>query len=314
MGQGGTDMSGNHSHGHSGHGHTHTTNEQRIGVAFILNFFFTILEVVGGFWTNSTAILADAVHDLGDTLALGSSWYLERKSQQKGDSRFTYGYRRFSLLGALISTVVLVIGSIYVLSEAVQRLIQPEHSHAQGMAALAVVGVLVNGVAVLRLRKGEGFNVRIVTWHLLEDVLGWVMVLIVSIVLMFADLHILDPLLSLLITLYILRNVLVNFKATMKVFLQGTPEDIDAGALEKEIRELDGIAGIHHAHLWTLDGTHHVFSAHIVMAADTHFERAVQIKQRVRDILSGKNIVHTTLETEWDNDECGMNGPGSVCS
>jgi len=305
-----------HTHPHHstlGHAHPHSDNQQRIGVAFLLNFVFTIIEIFGGIWTNSTAILADAVHDLGDSLALGSSWFLERKSLQKGDTRFTYGYRRFSLLGALISTAVLVFGSTYVLSEAVQRLFHPEPSYAPGMAGLAVLGILLNGIAVLRLRKGEGLNVRIVTWHLLEDVLGWIMVLLVSVVLMFVDLFILDPLLSILITLYILRNVLINLKATMNVFLQGSPEGVDAKALKAEIAAIDGLAEIHHEHLWTLDGRHHVYSAHLVLPPQTTREEAIDIKRRVREILERRGIEHATLEPEWDGNECGMNSDDYVC-
>ncbi len=277
-----------------GHGHPHSDNQQRIGVAFLLNFVFTIIEIFGGIWTNSTAILADAVHDLGDSLALGSSWFLERKSLQKGDTRFTYGYRRFSLLGALISTAVLVFGSTYVLSEAVQRLFHPEPSYAPGMVGLAVLGILLNGIAVLRLRKGEGLNVRIVTWHLLEDVLGWVMVLLVSVVLMFVDLFILDPLLSILITLYILRNVLINLKATMNVFLQGSPKALMQRHRRRRLpRPRPGRRSI----TSTSDPgrtASRLQSAHLVLPHTATKEDAIDIKQRYAPFW---NVGHFTCHT-----------------
>ncbi len=205
---------------------THSSNHVHIRgtganlrTAFFLNLVFTLLEIVGGLMTNSIAILSDAVHDLGDTLSLGLAWQLDRVAQRGRDQQFSYGYRRFSLLGAIISTVVLIIGSMFILIEAIPRLFTPEHANAQGMIFFAVLGVVVNGLAALRLRGEKSLNARAIAWHLIEDVLGWVAVLVVSIVLLFTDFYILDPLLSILITIYILYNVLKNLKQTLAVFL-----------------------------------------------------------------------------------------------
>ena len=206
-----------HQHKHS---HHHDASEKRIATAFFLNVGFTIIEFIGGVLTNSTAIMADAVHDLGDSLSIGSAWLLNRLGRKSADKEFTYGYRRLSLFGALINGLVLIAGSLWVLSEAIPRLAEPLMPVTEGMIALGILGVTVNGFAAYRLSKGTTLNERILNWHLLEDVLGWVAVLVVAIVLQFFDWPILDPLLSVAFTLFILFNVLRNLWATGKLFFQ----------------------------------------------------------------------------------------------
>ena len=201
---------------HHNHGHHHATGN--IKVAFFLNLSFTIIELIGGFYTNSLAIMSDAVHDLGDSLSLGLSWYFQKVSNKKATTNFSYGFARFSLLGAIINSVVLTVGSIFIISEAIPRIISPEVSDAVGMMWFAILGIIVNGVAVLRLKRGTSINERVVALHLLEDVLGWVAVLIASIVMQFWDLPILDPILSLLIAAYVLFNVFKNIKESFIIF------------------------------------------------------------------------------------------------
>ncbi len=124
-------------------------------LVFLLNLGFTLLELVGGVWTNSLAIISGAVHDLGDSFSLGLAWYLDKYAEKGRDYRYSYGYRRFSLLGALATTLVITAGSLFVLAEAVPRLMKPEHSNAEGMALFAVAGIIVNGLAVLRVKGGK---------------------------------------------------------------------------------------------------------------------------------------------------------------
>ncbi|HET8753741.1 MAG TPA: cation diffusion facilitator family transporter, partial [Salinimicrobium sp.] len=209
-----------------GHDHNHASGKN-LKLAFFLNVGFTIFEIIGGFYINSVAIISDAVHDLGDSLSLGTAWYLQKKSNQGSNAKFSFGYKRFSLLGALINSLVLIAGSVYVITEAIGRLLEPEHSDAQGMIFFAIFGIAVNGFAAYKLSGGKTMNEKVVSWHLLEDVLGWVAVLIVGIVLSFKDIHYLDPALSLFITAYILWNVLKRLKETLFIFLQGVPEDIN---------------------------------------------------------------------------------------
>ena len=215
-----------HHHGHS-HGHHHhhdVSDSQRIGWAFWLNFVFTIIEFIGGWLTNSVAIMADAVHDLGDSLSIGLAWYLSKVGHKQADDEYTYGYKRLSLLGAMINGLILVVGSVWVLSEAIPRLWDPEMPVTEGMIGLAILGIAVNGSAAYKLSGGSSMNEKVLNWHLLEDVLGWVAVLIVGIVLHFVHWPILDPLLSVLFTLFILFNVVRYVIDTTKLFLQGNPD------------------------------------------------------------------------------------------
>ncbi|CAL65016.1 cation diffusion facilitator family transporter [Christiangramia forsetii] len=289
------------------HEHSHKQSGKNLKLAFFLNLAFTILEFIGGMYVNSIAIISDAVHDLGDSLSLGTSWYLDKKSKQGANAQFSFGYRRFSLLGALINSVVLIAGSVYVIYEAVGRILEPQHSDAQGMIIFAIVGVAVNGYAAYKLSGGKSMNEKVVSWHLLEDVLGWVAVLIVAIVLYFKDIHYLDPALSLLITLYILYNVIIRLKDTLFVFLQGVPKDIDLDEIKSKIREIENVSSLHHTHLWSLEGEHHVFTSHIKLNNIKELGQIITIKEKIRNILKDYNFDHYTIETELDEETCSLN-------
>lgn len=287
------------------HDHQHSAGKN-LKLAFFLNAAFTIFELIGGFYVNSVAIISDAVHDLGDTLSLGTSWYLQNKSRQKSDAKFSFGYKRFSLLGALINSLVLIGGSAFVITEAIKRLIEPEYSDAGGMLIFALVGVAVNGFAAWKLSKGTSMNEKVVSWHLIEDVLGWVAVLIVAIVLHFYNSPYLDPALSLLITLYILWNVFKRLKETLFIFLQGVPREINLEEIEQKLTALPHIASLHHMHVWSLEGTDHVFTTHIKLKNIKHFQQLLDVKRQVKDVLQEYNFDHYTIETELDSESCDL--------
>ena len=277
-----------------------------IKLAFILNLGFAILEIFGGLWTNSLAIVSDAIHDLGDSFSLGLAWYLEKKSNQKNNNVFSYGYRRLSLLAALINTLILLSGSLFVISEAIPRLLKPEPIDAKGTILFAIIGIAVNGIAMLRLSQKNSINARVVAWHLLEDVLGWVAVLIVSITLLFVDLYILDPILSILISAYILYNAIANLRKTIILFLQAVPDSIDIQQLESSIMALDKVDSIHHTHVWSLDGEHHVLTAHIVVESNTSREEIRSIKNAIKHLGKPLNLEHITIEIEYFNEHCSL--------
>ncbi|WP_029034864.1 cation diffusion facilitator family transporter [Salinimicrobium terrae] len=288
-----------------GHDHDHGAGKN-LKLAFFLNAAFTIFEIIGGLYVNSVAIISDAVHDLGDTLSLGTSWYLQNKSRQAGNNKFSFGYKRFSLLGALINSLVLIAGSVYVITEAISRLIEPEYSDAGGMLLFAIVGVAVNGFAAYKLSSGTSMNEKVVSWHLLEDVLGWVAVLIVAIVLHFYNSPYLDPALSLIITLYILFNVFKRLKETMFIFLQGVPKEIDLQEIEEKLRSIPHVASLHHMHVWSMEGTDHVFTTHIKLENIRQFEQLLSVKRAVKDVLQDYNFDHYTIETELDEESCDL--------
>jgi len=288
--------------------HNHTNNSdsssQRIGWAFVLNVAFTIIEFVGGILTNSTAIMADAVHDLGDSLSIGSAWLLSWLARKEANESFTYGYKRLSLLGALINGVVLIVGSIWVLAQAIPRLFDPVMPSVNGMFALAVLGVLVNGFAAYKLSKGETLNEKVLNWHLLEDVLGWVAVLIVSVTLMFVEIAFLDALLAIGFTLYVLFNVILNTTVATKLFFQAVPERGMLGKVRKKLLELGSVTSIHHEHAWSLDGESTVYTAHLLMKSPMGSVEQVQIKTQIAQILDQFGFTHTTIELEFPEEDC----------
>ncbi|MFD1019244.1 cation diffusion facilitator family transporter [Thalassobacillus hwangdonensis] len=290
----------------SHHHHHHHDTSGNIKVAFLLNFFFTIIEIVGGILTNSMAILSDALHDLGDSLSLGLAWFLEKYSKKGKSDTFSFGYRRFSLLAALINSVVLIVGSVFILTEAVPRLLNPEQPNTSGMIALAILGIIVNGAAVFRLRGGSSMNSKVMTWHLLEDVLGWVAVLVVSIVMHFADLPILDPIASIGITLFILYNVVKNLVSTMRLFLEAVPDNIDLEDIIAKMTNLESVISTHHTHMWSLDGDHHAFSTHVVVSGDAGKDDVCNVKEQIKEIIKDIHLDHITIEIEYEDEYCSM--------
>jgi cobalt-zinc-cadmium efflux system protein len=289
-----------HDHNHE---HAHSSSN-RIGWAFFLNVSFTIIEFVGGWLTNSTAIMADAVHDLGDSLSIGLAWFLNRLGNKQADGLFTYGYQRFSLLGALINGVVLIAGSIWVLSAAIPRLLEPQQPHAVGMFWLALLGVAVNGYAAFKLSRGKTLNERVLNWHLLEDVLGWVAVLIVAVTLMYVDWPILDPLLSIAFTLFILVNVVRNLIAAGSLLMQGTPDKSLRSRVLEIFLGINHVKEVHHMHLWSLDGESHVLTAHLLLDGRLETEKLLAIKAEIGRLLDVFDFLHTTIEFEFPEESC----------
>lgn len=274
-------------------------------IAFFLNFIFTIIEIIGGLWTNSIAILTDAIHDAGDTVSLGLAWYFEKVSKRDRTPQHTFGFTRYRLLGGLITGIVLVGGLSFVLWHSVGRLFAPQEVDAPGMMVLAVVGILFNGAAVLRVRKGSSLTEKIVSWHLLEDVLGWVAVLLGAAIMSIWDLPIIDPILSILIALFVLWNVLKSLKDVAEVFLQMTPGSFNSEKFEQSVRAIKGVSDTHHLHVWSLDGEHHVLSAHVVMAEAVGREEILEVKARIRDLLDPADFSHLTIEFELPGEPCG---------
>ncbi|RIY40729.1 cation diffusion facilitator family transporter [Neopusillimonas maritima] len=296
-------------HGHHHHHHaSEQSSEKRIALAFFLNLFFSIIEFIGGILTQSTAIMADAVHDLGDSLSIGTAWVLQRLGRKSANYTFTYGYRRLSLFGAALNGLILLAGSAWVLNEAFNRLNNPIMPVTEGMFLLAILGVCVNGYAAYRLSKGKTLNERVLNWHLIEDVLGWCAVLILSIVLHFFHWPILDPLLSIAFTLFILVNVARMLWSTAKLFFQAVPDTQLLHDVRQTLLSLPGTQAVHHLHLWSLDGEKHVLTAHVVVQADTSISDYQNIKADLQIALAQFNLSHTTIEIELSQEDCRDTG------
>ncbi len=296
-------MSENHAVLHEHHHYHH--GSKNLKLAFALNSVFTVIEIIGGLLTNSMAILSDALHDMGDSLAIGLALYFERLARRKRDQRFSYGYKRVSLLSALINAIILLVGSVIIITESIPRLMNPEAVNETGMLILAVIGVLVNGFAVFRLKSEASSNQKVVRLHLLEDVLGWFAILIGSLIMMFFGLPIIDPLLSLAIAAYILWNVFKNLREFIRIFLQGIPRGIDLDKISKKIVNISGVRSVHDVHIWSMDGTYDVFSAHIVVEDDIGQKKIMAIKNEVKKLLKEFEIDHETIEIDFASEVCG---------
>ena len=280
--------------------------EKNILFAFILNLGFSVFEFFGGIFTNSVAILSDSIHDMGDALSIGISFFLEKKSKKKPDNNYTYGYVRYSVLGGLITNVILLVGSLLVIYNAVLRIIEPAEVNYKGMIIFAVIGVVMNFIAAYLTREGNSINQKSVNLHMLEDVLGWIVVLIGAIVMNFTDIKILDPLMSIGVAFFILINTLKGLKQILDLFLEKTPQGINIVDLKEHLQKIDGVNDIHHIHVWSIDGYNNYATMHIV----TKSSDINTIKKEIRKELAEHGICHAILETEdeaCDDVDCKPN-------
>lgn len=269
-------------------------------IAFALNAGFSIIEFFGGWWTNSVAILSDAVHDMGDAAAIGLAWWLQVRSTRRASDDYTYGYQRFSLLGALISGVILLFGSIVIVREALVRLAEPSAPDAHGMLWIAGMAIVVNSYAAWRLQHGASMNEKMLSWHMLEDVLGWVAVGVVSLVLMWRpDWTFLDPLLSIGIAALILWNVVRRLRETLAIFLQAKPTSIPLDRIKQEVLAVPHVHSIHACRVWSLDGERNVFSIHVVLEGLQSVDEVAPVKAAILQVLEPHGFYDITIETEF---------------
>lgn len=289
-------------------GYAHQSG-RALGTAFALNLVFAGVELVGGLWSNSMAVISDAVHDAGDSLSLGVAWLLQHLSGRTATTQFTYGFRRLNVAGALFSGLVLIAGLAMILWETVPRLRDPQPVNAPVMMGLALLGVSVNGFAAWRVRRGTSLNEQLVGWHLVEDALGWGAVLIGALAIHFYSLLILDPLLSAGIAVFILIHAVGSLKRVALVFLQTAPEGFDVERFHAQVCSQPGIVDAHHTHSWSVDGERHVLSTHLVLPDDASPEDYLEAKSRVRALLRGHHFEHVTLEVERAGEKC----PGEGC-
>ena len=273
--------------------------EKNILIAFILNSLFSIFELTGGILTGSVAILSDALHDFGDSVSIGLSYFFERKSKKQPDNIYTYGYGRYSLLGSVITTLILIFGSVIVIFNAVDRIIHPTEINYNGMILFAVFGIIVNFTAALYTHGGKSLNQKAVNLHMLEDVLGWIVVLAGAVAMKFTDFALIDPIMSVGVAIFILLNAAKNLKEAFDLFLDKVPEGIDIEELKEHISRINGITDIHHLHVWSMNGQNNFATLHIVTNADFH-----ETKKQIRKELSNHGISHVTIETEREDELC----------
>lgn len=273
--------------------------EQNILIAFILNLSFSIFEFFGGVFTGSVAIISDAVHDLGDAASIGISYFLEKKSKKKPDDKYTYGYARYSVIGGYITTLILLLGSIVVIYNAISRIIRPEPINYDGMIVFAIIGVCVNFCAAFFTRNGESINQKAVNLHMLEDVLGWIVVLIGAVIMRFTNFYLIDSIMSIGVALFIFTGAVKNLKEIFDLFLEKTPQNIDIKEIKEHIEKIDGVIGVHHIHIWSIDGHNNFATMHIVTDCEPQ-----KIKEAVREEMREHEISHVTIEIEKSDEQC----------
>ena len=273
--------------------------EKNILIAFILNAAFSIFEFFGGLLTGSVAIISDAIHDVGDAISIGISYFFEKKSKKQPDDRYTFGYARYSVLGSTISTLFLLAGSVAVISNAISKMLNPSKINYNGMIILAVVGVIVNTLAAYFTHNDSSLNQRAVNLHMIEDVLGWIVVLAGAMVMKFTDFSLIDPILSVGVALFIFINAIKNLRKSTYILLEKAPEEISIVDVKESIMGIRGITDVHHIHLWSMDGHNNYATMHIVTSLDFH-----ETKNEVRKTLKERGIEHITLEIESENEVC----------
>ncbi len=272
---------------------------KNIFIAFILNLGFSLFEFIGGALTGSIAILSDAIHDMGDALTIGLSYFLEKKSLKKPDETYTYGYMRFSLIGSIISTLVLISGSIFVIYNAIKRIINPVSINYNGVLLLAIAGFIINLIAAYVTKEGDSLNQKSVNLHMLEDVLGWFVVLIGAIIMRFTSISLIDPILSIFVAAFIFLHAAKHFKIIIDLFLIKTPHDINIKSLKDHLLTIPDILDIHHIHVWSLDGLNNYATLHVVSNTSPQ-----KIKKLVKEELKEFNIIHSTIEIETAKETC----------
>ena len=266
-----------------------------VWVAFFLNLSYAIVEFIAGGIFGSSAVLADSVHDLGDAIAIGISAFLESISNREEDSHYTLGYKRFSLLGAMITAVILMTGSVLVILENIAKIFHPQSVNDEGILWLGIIAIIINVLASLVIRKGQTKNESILSLHFLEDTLGWVAVILMAIVLRFTDWYILDPLLSLAISFFILSKALPRFWRTLKIFLDAVPEGVDIQKIKTDLAELDHVASINQLNLWTMDGLEKNAIVHVCMKEMGNMEAC---KESIRIFLKDCGFQNITIEVD----------------
>lgn len=274
-------------------------SEKRILIAFLLNLLFSVIEFVGGVVTNSVAIISDSMHDAGDAISIGISYFLERKSKKKPDNEYTYGYVRYSILGSIITTLILLCGSVLIIYNAILRLFNPVEINYNGMIILSIMGIIINFLASYFTHEGNSLNQRSVNLHMIEDLLGWVIVLVGAIIMRYTDIKVIDPILSIMVAIYIFVSALKNLKEILNIFLEKIPSNIDIEEIKKHILGIKDVIDVHHIHIRSIDGINNYATMHIVVECYSK-----EIKYQIKKELLEHGLSHTTIEFEEKEEKC----------
>ena len=294
-----------HAHGHDhGQSHSHVspgTSERRLALSLVLNLVITAAEVAGGLFSNSLALLSDAVHNLSDASSLGVSWLAKRISRMDRTPTHSFGFKRAEVLASLVNTVALMGIGVFLLVEAVRKFLHPEPVVGVVMLVVAVVGLLGNLFTAWLLHAGskESLNIRSAYLHIVMDALSSVGVIVAALLMMAFGWFWLDPLLTLAVSLYVLRESWPLLKKSINILMQGTPEGIKIDPLIEEVESQPEVVNMHHVHLWTTDGTEIFLEAHVTLCEEARSRTDELLSRLTERIREGFGIGHVTLQFEF---------------
>lgn len=274
-------------------------SKRKIFIAFILNLLFAIIEFIGGSICGSVAIISDSLHDAGDAMSIGISYFMEKKSGTRPNEKYTFGYARYSVIGSVITLCILILGSVAFIINAVERIIYPVEIHYDYMLIFAIFGVCINFIAVIFTHGGKSLNQRAVNLHMLEDCLGWIVVLIGAIIMKLTDIALIDPIMSIGVSVFILISSVKAMKESISVLLQKVPSGICTDRIKEHLEEIEGVVDIHHIHVWSLDGERGIATLHARVSDD-----AYDIKAKIKNELAHFGVAHSTVEIEYEGEEC----------
>lgn len=276
---------------------------ENIKIAFLLNLAFSIVEAIGGILTNSISIISDSLHNLGDSITIGINYIFEKKSKKLPNKEYSYGYLRYTMLGSLIASFILLVGSVVIIYNVVPRLIKPLSVNYDAMIIFGIFGLLINLYATIKIMRSKDKDKKINT-HMIEDTVIWLFILTGSICIKVFDLVIIDPILSLLIAVYILYQVYKYMKNIYNIFMEKVPKNVKIDEIKKNIESNENIDNVHHIHIWSIDGVNNYMTAHIHLNKVLSEEEIVKTKNDVKNKLKEDKINHITLEVEYFNEKC----------
>ncbi len=294
-----------HGHGHThGHGHGHAElSGKNLLIATVLNVVITIAEIVGGLLSGSLALLSDAIHNLGDTFAVFLAYVANIMSKRSANEKQTFGYKRAEILAALLNAVVLIVIIVFLFIEAWDRFHEPEQIDGLIMFVVATIGLLANLSAVWLLKKdsSKNINIKAAYLHLIGDVISSVAVIIGSIFIYFFEIYWLDPVITVAISLYILKETFSILKESLDILMQAAPKSLDLVEIKKELEKFKDIDNIHHVHAWNLTDSQIHFECHADLAKDFYLSEAVSIRNQMEKLLKTKfGVDHVTIQLEYD--------------
>ena len=278
---------------------------ENIKIAFFLNLVFSIIEVIGGILTNSISIISDSLHNLGDSITIGINYVFDKKSKKLPNDEYSYGYMRYTLVGSLIASFILLVGSVIIIYNVVPRLLNPESINYDAMIIFGIFGLLINVYASIKVSRSKEKDKKVST-HLIEDSVIWLFILCGSIIIKTTNYIIVDPILSLLIACYILYQVSRYMKGIYNIFMEKVPSNIKIDKIKKDIESIDNIDEVHHIHVWSMDGVKNYITVHVHLDKDLSNEEIAKVKENVRSKLNEDGIHHTTIEIEYFNEKCNL--------